>query len=101
MTEIAKHPWAALQQLIQSDPDYAWALHCNLAMPIMDSVGCTHQRANEAAAHLMQHLWACDITPHPHYQYGKSGAQQYAELRIAIDADEDAEIAARATGGAA
>lgn len=70
------------------DPEYAWAWHCNLAMPIMDATGISHEQANEAAAHLMQYLWGCDITAHPLYEYGKSGAQSYAEIR----ADADREI---------
>lgn len=100
MTDSVENPYEALQNLIQRDPDYAWALHCNIAMPIMDSIGCTHEQANEAAAHLMQHLFDYDVTTHEHYVYGKSGAQQYAEMRMAADIEEDAAIS-RATGGAA
>ncbi|MGK2908779.1 MAG: hypothetical protein ACSLE1_03120 [Sphingobium sp.] len=103
------HEYAALKAVIKDDPEYAWALFCNLAMPVKDSYAETfgaatvfgfmtdamqHKVANEAAAHLMQHLWDYDITTHPHYEYGKSGAQQYAEMRIAMDFQEDAEIAA-------
>lgn len=71
---MAIHQFEALQKLIKSDEEYAWAFHCNLAMPIMDSIGCTHQQANEAAAHLMRHLWDCDITKHEHYKYAREGA---------------------------
>lgn len=63
------HEYEALSNLINSDPEYAWGVHCNIAMPIMDELGCTHQQANEAAARLMQHLWGCDITRHEHYAY--------------------------------
>jgi hypothetical protein len=76
-----------------ADEGYAWAWFCNLAVPIMDVTGVSHQKANEAAAHLMQHLFGVDITTHPHYEHGKSGAQQYAEFRIAMERAEDAEIA--------
>lgn len=95
---MGKTEFANLQALIKSDPDCAWGWHCNIAIPIMDSIRCTHKQANEAAAHLMQHLWDCDITKDERYEYGKSGAQQYAEMRIAMDAQEDAEIAANTTG---
>ncbi len=78
-----------LKHAMQADPEYAWGWHCNLAVPIMDATGTTHQLANEAAAHLMQHLFDYDITAHPHYEYGKSGAQEYAELRIAAEREED------------
>lgn len=96
---------------IASDAEHAWAVFCNIAMPIMDAYAPTfgaatvmgwvpdakqHQLANEAAAHLMQHLFAYDITAHPLYEYGKSGAQSYAEMRIAADEAEDVEIAATA-----
>lgn len=91
MTEI--NEYVAMRALINRDPEYAWALFCNIAVPIMDAAGVTHQVANETAAHIMQHLWGCDITQHEHYAYGKSGAQSYAEFRIAMDETEDAEIA--------
>lgn len=74
-----------LSSEIYGDPEHAWGVFCNIAMPIKDSVGCSHKAANEAAAHLMQHLFSYDITTHPHYEYGKSSAQQYAEFRIAAD----------------
>jgi hypothetical protein len=95
---------------IAADPEMAWAYFCNIAMPIKDAYAPTfdtatvmgwmtdamqHKVANEAAAHLMQHLFGYDITSHEHYAYGKSEAQNYAEMRIAMDELEDAEIAAR------
>ena len=83
---------SAGMEAAMQDPDYAWGWHCNLAMPIMDATGITHEQANMAAAHLMQHLWKCDITTHPHYQYEKSGAQAYAEFRIEADKAEDAAL---------
>jgi hypothetical protein len=96
MTE--PHPLEALKADIASDPEIAWGWHCNLAMPIMDVVGCNHEQANQAAAHLMQHLFDYDITADERFEYEKSGAQSYAEMRIAADREEDAEIAeARAT----
>ena len=79
-----------LKAAMNADSEYAWGWHCNLAVPIMDAAGVGHERANRAAAHLMQHLFDYDITTHPHYQYGKSGAQQYAELRAAAEHEEDA-----------
>lgn len=87
-----KAAWDTLTEAMR-EPEYAWGWHCNLAVPIMDATGISHRKANEAAAHLMQHLWGCDITTHPHYEYGKSGAQTYAEIRIAAEREEDAQIA--------
>jgi hypothetical protein len=76
---------ATLKAEMGADPAYAWSWYCNLAVPIMDATGVSDRKASEAAAHLMQHFFDCDITQHPHYEYGKSGAQQYAELRLAAD----------------
>lgn len=87
---------ATLKSAMASDPGYAWGWHCNIAMPIVDATGVSHKLANEAAAHLMQHLFDYDVTTHPHYDYDKSGAQSYAEMRIAMDEAEDAEIAGEA-----
>lgn len=83
------HPYKELSELVCADREYAWALFCNIAVPIMDAARVPHKKANETAAHLMQHLFGCDITTHPHYQYGKSGAQSYSEMRIAADEVED------------
>lgn len=88
-------PLEMLSAEIASDPEIAWAWHCNLAMPIMDAADTSHKLANEAAAHLMQHLFGYDVTTDTRYEYGKSGAQGYAEMRIAADLKEDAEIASR------
>lgn len=82
----------ALKAAMADDPEYAWGWHCNLAMPIMDAAGVSPRLANEAAAHLMQHLFGYDITSHPHYEFGTSGAQRYAEMRIAADHAEDPRV---------
>jgi hypothetical protein len=75
---------------IAADPEMASAMHCNIAMPILDATGVTHEKANQASAHLMQHLFAYDITMHPLFEYEKSDAQEYAEMRITADREEDA-----------
>lgn len=54
--------WSLLQVQIHADPEYAWAIHCNIAMPLMDELKCSHQEANKAAAVLMRHLWDYDVT---------------------------------------
>ncbi len=87
------HPIKLLSQAIADDDCYAWAIFCNLAVPIMDAAHVDHRVANETAAHLMQHLFEYDVTAHPLYEYGKSDAQMYAEFRIAMDRQEDAAIA--------
>ena len=67
--------FATLEAQIAHDPDYAWAWHCNLAMPIMDAIGCTNEQANKAAAHVMAFLWDCDASSHPLYPYRKHTAE--------------------------
>ena len=77
---------------LQEDPGYAWSWQCNLAVPIMDVTGVSHEQANQAAAHLMQHLFDIDITKHKSWPgYPKAPAQEYAELRIAAEREEDHE----------
>ena len=88
--------FSLLSAEICADPEVAWAVFCNIAVPLRDATGLARQPANEAAAHLMQHLFGCDITTHEHYEYGKSGAQSFAEFRIAMDDAEDALLAGRA-----
>jgi hypothetical protein len=43
---------ADLAHIMHADPDYAWAWHCNLAMPIHDA-GMDIEKANEVAGNLM------------------------------------------------
>lgn len=62
------HPFTAIKQLIHDDPEYAWAWHCNMAVPIMDTAGVPHKDANRAAAHIMAQMFDFDITAHPHYR---------------------------------
>lgn len=79
----------ALSDALKADPGYAWAWHCNLSMPIMDATGCSGELANQAGAHLMHHLFGIDITQHRYWEGTKSPAQEYAELRIAAEREED------------
>ena len=96
------HAFDALKAEMQADPEYAWGWLCNLAMPVMDSyepymrshtTDAAHEAANQAGAHLMQHLFGIDITKDERFTAKKSAAQGYAEFRIAMDEAEDAEIA--------
>lgn len=58
-----------IREKMRDDPEYAWSWHCNIAMPIMDTAKVSHELANKAAAHLMQHLFAIDTRDNQHYQY--------------------------------
>ncbi len=98
--ENSEHPFEALKALIHADTEYAWAWHCNLAVPIMDAANVDHKEANQVAALIMAQMFGYDITTHPHYQdfgYSKSASQEYFELRVAAEQDEDAAIST-ATG---
>lgn len=59
----------ALRQALQADPEYAWAWHCNFAMPIMDSIHCTPAQANKAGADLMRYVFDIDIRKHEYWNH--------------------------------
>lgn len=82
--------FAELKATVRADPEYAWALHCNIAVPIMDSIRVSHDLANAASAHVMQTLFDYDITTHPNYEGKKSGAQVYHQMRVEAERAEDA-----------
>ena len=84
------HPFEALKALIQADPEYAWAWHCNLAVPIMDAARVSHEKADGAAALIMAQMFDCDVTRHPNFIGRKSAAQAYFEARVQAEREEDA-----------
>lgn len=53
---------------IEEDPEFAWAWHCNLAMPIMDTLKVSSGEANAAAAALMNHLFNVNTAEHEHFK---------------------------------
>jgi hypothetical protein len=65
MTEASA--FQKLSAAVSQDSEYAWSIHCNLAMPIMDELKCTHEQANKAAARIMSHWFQMDMTKHPHW----------------------------------
>lgn len=88
MSDEIKSAFEAIKAEIHTDMGYAWAWHCNIAVPIMDG-GCTHKQANETAALIMSQMFNYDITQCSHYLYGKLPQQEYFEARIAAERDED------------
>jgi hypothetical protein len=68
-------PPAAITRALRADPAYAWAWHCNLAMPIMDAIGVTPHQANKASAHLMRHLFDIDVTEFDEWKH-RAGADE-------------------------
>lgn len=89
-----RHPFDVLKEQIRSDPEYAWAWHCNLAVPMTD-VGVGRKEADQASALILSQMFDCDITTHPYWQGEKSGAQAYFEMRVAAEREEDAHLLAR------
>ena len=63
-----KEAWDRLTRAMIDDPDWAWSVQCNIAMPIMDHLQCNRKDANTAASMLIQHLFHYDITGHKYYQ---------------------------------
>lgn len=63
----APSPLDGLRASLQASPELVWAWHCNLAMPIMDELNCTHEQANRAAARLMRALFDVDVTAHEYW----------------------------------
>jgi hypothetical protein len=74
-----------LKASIKSDPEIAWAWHCNIAVPLMDSLKLSHERANIAAAYLMSHLFDVDTTASPHFHYKKGPHQSMHEFLMHLD----------------
>lgn len=60
----------ALAQALRDDPEYAWAMHCNVAVPIRDELGgglASQAIANRAAARVISHLFGVDMTQHEYF----------------------------------
>jgi len=62
-----KEAWETIKESIESDPEYAWAVHCNLAMPIYDE-GCDIKIANKIAARIIRHWFNYDMNNNKFYQ---------------------------------
>lgn len=60
MSKKLQKACADLTDAMKEDPGYAWAWHCNIAMPIYNS-GVSHLEANKIAARLMNHLFRVDM----------------------------------------
>lgn len=50
-------PFDTLKELIKQDPGYAWAWHCNIAMPMYDTGLVNHAIANHCAAAVMRFMF--------------------------------------------
>lgn len=59
---------ALLERELKADRCYAWSWHCNIAVPLMDQFGCSHESANRSAAELMRHLFHVDVTTFPEWK---------------------------------
>ena len=59
-------PFEELKTLIENDSSYAWAWHCNLAVPMKDE-GIDHETANRAAARIMSTMFGIDTSKFKEY----------------------------------
>ena len=57
--DVVPKALAALSSAMQSDPDFAWTWHCNIAMTAQDA-GAPHDRSNVWAANFMQRAFGVD-----------------------------------------
>ena len=58
--------WGKLHAAMKQDPEFAWTVHCNYAMQIMDE-DVAHGAANRAAARIMLYFHHIDITQNHHW----------------------------------
>jgi hypothetical protein len=56
-----------LRKIIETDHEYAWSWHCNVAMASMDE-GVPHDTAHMAAARFMKSVFGIDTTAFDEYQ---------------------------------
>lgn len=84
--QAAPSAMQALTAALKADPEYAWAWHCNLAMPIMDGAKVSHRIANLTAARLMRHLFDIDTEKHQHFEIAED---PQPSLPAAVDCAED------------
>lgn len=65
---ILKYALTYFFKQLQKDPQYAWAWHCNIAMPIFDTMDePDYLFANRCAARIMQNLFNVDMTKNVYY----------------------------------
>ena len=94
-TREAPSAMQSLTAALKADPEYVWAWHCNLAMPIMDNAKVSHRVANIAAARLMQHLFGIDTEKHPHFEVADEAPQAdsqpapQGETNVQLDIDSN------------
>lgn len=80
MSELtpAGEAFQTLKELMHADPEYAWAWHCNLAMPFIDS-GCDDAVAQEGAARVMQSFFGVDTRLNPSFKFARGVASAGAD----------------------
>lgn len=86
VSKVAQHfenyapsAFAQLKEQVQCDNDYAWSLHCSLAMPIRDSIQCSYEAANKAGADLMYFLFDVNVREFPEWHSGTYDADKARE----------------------
>lgn len=101
MSNKIKKAWDVLQSKMSNDFDWAWGVHCNISMPILDNSNgkLTPIEANIAAASIMQHLFNYDVTGLKRYTDIVDALKKDTEVKLNSGADVDAFISElRASG---
>lgn len=80
LSNDVKKAWDILKKEINNYPDFAWAVHCNIAMPICDAINVNHEQGNLATARLMEHLFDYNITKHENFEYKDITEEETNEL---------------------
>lgn len=75
-----------LSDQVRKDPEYAWTVQCNLAVPIQDELRCTHEQANRAAARIMSQWFKVDMTQHENWR--RFELDWMADKAVEVTADE-------------
>ena len=60
--------WATLSERMREDRGFAWAVHCNLAMPFQDEGG-SREVSNRAAARIMDAFFGVDVRGFPEWDF--------------------------------
>lgn len=86
-----KNPFELLKEQIHSDPEYAWAWHCKLAMSIKDSIKVSHSTANKTGADLMSYLFEYDIRKHPSFSDEKPNTDVFHDVAVILESSSNRE----------
>ncbi len=88
MSELIQKSIETLTGAVQSDPEYAWAWHCNIAMCSVDE-GMERAAANRAAARFMKIFFNVDTTESPFWDFPKEVTDAEADAFLSQPVEDD------------